>query len=259
MTPVANERKKAGKETPVVKNEQRREAGPRRPMPKMLFGVALLITLFLLMILFVVSDKVADERENYIEGEMRRIYQSLSEFQTFFLLSEIFGDEMACLAFQTKIRELDRTIWDLGRKIDQYRVATEEFQKDPFYLEQKRIFNENEVLYLALVTKLNKQCGFEQGIISYFYSNSADCPKCDDQSFILTDISRELNYQVSIFSFDMDLGLTSLGLLSDYYDVTHYPCIVIDDKAFCGLRSRQFILERVCESSPQLPYCAPNE
>ncbi len=217
-----------------------------------LFLIAFLITLFLFLSLFFLGTIMNKDRKDFINEKMQNMYNNLNEMQIFLLMSETYGQEMACLASSAKLRELDKTIWNLGMKIDQYRVASEEFQRDPYYYEQKSIFNENEVFYLMLLTKLQHECGLNKTIISFFYRNSADCKKCDDQSFILTDLKRKYDEQLSVFSFDLDLNLTSVHLLAEFYNITTTPCLVINDKTFCGIRSLDFVKNQTCLHTPSL-------
>ena len=188
-----------------------------------------------------------DSRKVYVSDQMQ-IINDLNELQVYSLMTDVYGDKMACVAFSTKLEQWDKSLWDLGSKLETYRAATEEFQKDPFYLEQKKKFNDNEVLYLMFLTKVNKDCKINQDIISFFYQNSGDCKKCDDQSFILTDIKMDLGSNVSIFSFDTDLNLTNTNILMEYYDIKQLPCIVINEQKFCGIQDKKFILQKMAES-----------
>lgn len=225
-------------------------------MKNQLMAGAFLITLVLLLSILLLGSVMDNEREQYIEGEVQRLYNDLAEVQTFFLMEETYGDQMACLAFRSKLLELDKTVWNLGIKLDQYRTASEDFHRSPFYLEQKEQFNENQVFYMMLLTKLKRTCNYDdQAIISFFYQNSADCRSCDDQSFVLTDINRQLDEQISIFSYDVDLNLTTVSLLTEFYNITEYPCVVIEEEAYCGMRDKEFIMERICEHMPTIQSC----
>lgn len=224
-------------------------------MKNQLYILAFIITCFLLATLIIIGDVFDSKREEAITGLIQDTYNNLNEMQTFMLMSEIYGDEMACLAFRSKLSELDKTLWELGIKLDRYRIATEQFEKDPFYLTQKRVFNENEVFYLMLLAKVNSVCDYNQDVISFFYRNAESCGDCDAQSFVLTDIKRDVDQDISIFSFDTELGLTSIELLTRYYKINGYPCLVINDETFCGMRDRQFIVDKLCETS-DIALCA---
>ena len=127
---------------------------------KRVFVVAFLITAFLLITILLLGNLMNLERKSYVEDRMS-IVNDMNDIQTYLLMSDVYGQKLACLAFKKKLNEWDNTIWDLGIKLERYRVATEEFQKDRFYLEQKSMFNENELLYLSFLTKVKNDCGFK--------------------------------------------------------------------------------------------------
>jgi hypothetical protein len=215
-------------------------------LKKRLFIIAFVITILIFSAILLLGKIMNDNRKVYVSDQMQ-IINDLNELQVYSLMTDVYGDKMACVAFNKKLEQWDHSLWDLGSKLENYRAATEEFQKDPFYLEQKKKFNENEVLYLMFLTKVKKECKFNQDIISFFYQNSGDCKKCDDQSFILTDIKMDLESNVSIFSFDKDLNLTNTNILMEYYDIKELPCIVINEQKFCGIQDKKTILKQLSE------------
>jgi hypothetical protein len=213
-------------------------------LKKRIFVISFLITVLLLSAILLLGKFLDDSRKTYVNEQMQ-IINDLNELQVYSLMTDVYGDKMACVAFNKKLEQWDKSLWALGSKLEKYRVATEEFQKDPFYLEQKKKFNDNEVLYLMFLTKVKKDCDLNQDIISFFYQNSVDCKKCDDQSYILTDIKMELEGNVSIFSFDVDLGLQNTQILLDYYSINQYPCIVINEEKYCGIQDSKFIMSKL--------------
>ncbi len=224
---------------------------------KSVFLIAFLITIILLLSLLVIGSMMNEGRKKYVDEQMQ-IISSMSDINIYILMSDVYGDEMACLAFESKLKDWDKTLWDLGIKLERYRVATEEFQKDPFYLENKKLFNENQLLYMLFLKRMKEDCDLEKSIVSFFFKDSKECDKCDDQSFILTDIKMRADEDVSIFAYDLDLDLSNVRLLADYYDVEDYqlPCVVVDENVFCGIRSRQFLTEKICEFNPGLDFCS---
>jgi len=222
-----------------------------------LYLVALVITIFLMSTVFMVGWMLDRARVTRINDLGVDMISNLNEMQTFMLMSETYGDAMACLAFKSKLLTLDRSVWDLGMKIDQYRVASEEFFKDPFYREQKKTFNEYQLFYLLLLTKVSTTCKYDQKIVSFFYQNSIDCKKCDDQSFVLTDLKEQYGDAVSIFSFDTELNITSIKLLTEFYNITEFPCIVIDGKTHCDIQDKRFIEQELCGNSTNV-FCDAN-
>lgn len=213
-------------------------------LSKKLFILAFLITALILLGIILLGNVLNNDRKVYVADQMT-IINDLNELQVYSLMTDVYGDKMACLAFKKKLENWDKSLWDLGLKLESYRVATEEFQKDKFYLDQKKKFNDNQILYLLFLTKVDKECDLNQNIITFFYRNSEDCRKCDDQSFVLTDIKEELENNVSVFSFDMDLNITNIDILGEYYEIDELPCIIINEKKYCGIRDKDFIMGKL--------------
>ena len=222
---------------------------------KRVFFIAFLITIFLLFSLILINDILGDKREEYINSEIQTMYNNFNEMQTFILMSEIYGDKMACLAFKNKLEDLDQSIWELGKKIDQYRIASEQFFNDPYYFQQKKIFNENEIFYMSLLKKLKKQCDIDTVIISFFYRNKKDCNKCDDQAFVLTDLNKDIDEEIFIFSFDADLKISFIDLLIEYHKIEEFPCVIIEENKFCGMMDKNEIKNKICSISPNVSIC----
>lgn len=222
---------------------------------KSIFIFALAITVCVFLSVLYIGNVFDSKREAVINQETQETYASITEMQTFWLMSESYGGDMACLAFKTKLQELDQSVWNLGIKLDQYRVASEEFRQSQYYKDQKKLFNENEVTYLLLLRKVQSQCNYKQSILLYFYKNSKDCSNCDDQSYVLTDINTQIPNEVSVFSFDTDLNITTINLLEQYYNISEYPCTVVDDTPYCGIRDKKFLIDAICKSEPNISVC----
>ena len=221
---------------------------------KKLFFIAFLITITLFFVILVVTSVMNNERQGIIDERTDLLLSEYKDMETINLLSEIYGEEFFCIGLKKKLEELDKYLWDTGSKIENYQDASSTFVKDQSYVKQKKTFNQNEIYYLALFKNFQKKCNWSNKVIFYFYRNSKDCPDCDAQSFVLTDIKQSLDQDVAIFSFDMDLGLSSLESLNDYYKIKEYPCVIVDEKAYCGLRDKKEILEILCQGF-NIDYC----
>ena len=93
---------------------------------------------------------------------------------------------------------------------------------------------------------MEEWCQFNQTIILYFYKKKEDCPDCDGQAFVLTDLNKEIDPEIAIFSFDSDLELPSIDTLELFYNITSYPCVVIEDNTHCGLHNKNNLVELIC-------------
>jgi len=213
---------------------------------KGIFIVAAIITLMLFISIYSLNLFLNSQREQAVLDRMEEILDSYQEIQTLSLMSDVFGKEMTCLALENTLIHMDKTLWDTGIKIDKYREVTEKFSTDPFYLTQKKKFNRNEVIYYSMLQNMKQWCKFNQTTILYFYKKKEDCPDCDAQAFVLTDLNKEVDSEVAIFSFDSDLELPSINTLELFYNISSYPCIVVEDYTYCGLHGKNKLVDIIC-------------
>ncbi|MBI5072852.1 hypothetical protein HZA99_03470 [Candidatus Woesearchaeota archaeon] len=215
--------------------------------------LALLMTSLLFSTIYFSNVMLNRQRESAILNQMGTFVGNYEEMQTLTMMSDVFGQEVTCLSMQARIRSMDKELWDTGLKIDQYRAVTEQFMTDPFYIEQKRRFNNNEIMYFSLVKQMKEWCDVNQTTILYFYKKKEECPDCDAQSFVLTDIKKEVKGSISIFSFDADLDLAPVQILATYYNLSNYPCTVIEDISYCGLFNKDRLLEMIAQAEGSAP------
>lgn len=227
-----------------------------------LLVASLAITLSLFAAIFLLGSVLNQEREVSVEGMFSEIGQDFSEMQTISLLADSHDQNLACLAFKEKLKDLDSNLWDLGSDLEKFSSASEEFKKSDYYQEQKRHFNENEVLYYLVLSNVVETCDLSKQRILYFYADKDNCSKCDDQSFILRDITLyddKINddRELAVFSLDTDLDVKSIDILTQYYNLSNYPCMVINEQEpVCGIQSREEILTSVCENNSDLNICS---
>jgi hypothetical protein len=220
-----------------------------------IFVAAFVITSIILGAILFSNTLMNNSRENAVADRMDSVIKEYEDMQTVLWMSEFLGENATCVAMQGMINQMNNGLWELGSKIDQYREVTEEFTQDPFYLQQKTEFNRREVLYLSTLEGMKKRCNINQTVISYFYRKKEICPDCDSQSFVLHDIKKELEKEgleteLAVFSFDADIGVVPVELLIQYYNITQYPCVVIEDKPYCGLYGKSALMDMICEISP---------
>lgn len=213
---------------------------------KGIFIAAAAITIMLFISIYSINLFLNAQRERAVINKMEDVLDEYQEIQALSLMSDVFGKEMTCLSLESRLAHMDKTLWDAGVKIDRYREITEKFVTDPFYIDQKRKFNRNEVIYFSMLKEMKDWCKFNQTIILYFYKKKEDCPDCDAQSFVLTDLNKDIDEEIAIFSFDSDIGLPSIKTLELFYNITSYPCMVIEDGTYCGLYSKNSLIDTLC-------------
>lgn len=213
---------------------------------KGIFITAAIITIMLFISIYSLNLFLNAQREQVVIDRMEQVLDEYQELQALSLMSDVFGKEMTCLSLKSRLSHMDKTLWDTGVKIDRYREVTEKFITDPFYLNQKRKFNRNEIVYFSMLQNMKQWCEFNQTTILYFYKKKEDCPDCDAQAFVLTDLNREIDSEIAIFSFDSDLELPSIKILELFYDIKSYPCIVVENNTYCGLHNKNEMIDILC-------------
>lgn len=212
---------------------------------KKLFVAAGIITVALFILIYSLNIFIASGREKVLSERMDIVIDQYEEMQTLSLMANSFGSNSTCLALQGSLAAMDKTIWDLGTKIDNYRKITEEYLKDPFYIEQKTKFNRRELLYYLLLKDTKARCGMGSPTILFFYKKAEECSNCDAMSFVLTDVKREAK-DISVFSFDSNLGISSVATLEKYHNVTSYPCLVIEEHRYCSFYNKDRLIDTIC-------------
>jgi len=221
---------------------------------KKIFLIGFIITLLLFISIILSNSIMNSKREETVIGRMDQMIEEYEDMQTLLFMSEFFGEEATCIALQSMLASMNKEVWKLGSQLDSYRQVTEEFMQDPFYQNQKRIFNRKEVLYFSVLKKMKNMCNLNQTIVSFFFRKKDFCDDCDAQSFVLSDLKHDLEQmekdeELPMFSFDVDTDLPSINLLIKFYNITHYPCIVIEDEPFCGLHSKKELTGLLCKES----------
>ena len=214
---------------------------------KHVFFYSGLITLLLFVLIYSLNSYLNTQREEAVVQRMEEILDEYQEIQTLSVMSDVFGKEMTCLSSENTLSHLDETLWDTGVKIDKYREATENFIADPFYLKQKTRFNRNEVTYFSIFEKMKETCDINQTVILFFYKKKEYCEDCDAQSFVLTDINKEIDDEIAIFSFDSDLELPSIKSLEVFFNVSSFPCTVVEGNTYCGLKNKDAVIDIICK------------
>lgn len=221
---------------------------------KRFFLIGLVITTIVFLSILLFNSIVNDKRESVVNQKMSEIVKENEDMQTMMLMSEFYGKDATCVALKQKLIQMNKNIWDLGIKIDQYRQSTEQFLQDPFYIEQKTEFNRKQILYFAMLKKTKEDCKINTTIVAFFYKRKEDCKDCDAQSFVLSDIIRDLekmekNSELAIFSFDADMDIPTIKMLIKAYNIEKYPAIVIGNMPYFGLYDKDEIKSILCKQN----------
>jgi len=221
-----------------------------------IYLTAAAITLLLFALIYVVNYYFNERRERIVEAKMNEIIDDFEEIETtYYLMEYLGGGGRTCDVIVEEISYLESKLWKLDGRIRGYREVTKDFASDEFYIQEKKRLNRREIIHMSMLDKVRKRCGMNQTIILYFYGQCKRDRKCDEQGFVLTYINQKIDPEIAIFSFDTDLSLSSVNALTKLYNVTEYPCTVIEGRTHCGLHDKDELETLLCEYSPGLTIC----
>lgn len=167
-----------------------------------------------------ISNMEQDLKINAMDIELQ--YLLLAEDPCTAINSTFLTDEL----FQIGIR-LDFMERDLG--ID-----------NPSVIALKEYYSLLELRHWIFTKKTKKECNINKDLVLYFYSNKGDCPKCEEQGFILNYMHKKYP-KLSIYSFDINMKNNALSTVKKIYGVKKRPSIIINNKLYSGFKSKKEI------------------
>jgi hypothetical protein len=110
---------------------------------------------------------------------------------------------------------------------------------NPNFLALKKFYSILEIKHWLLLKRAVKECDLDIVSIIYFYSDKENCPKCEDQGYILTYLRKKYPF-LRIYSFDYNLPLSALSTLKSIYNLkAELPVIIVNDKVYYGFKNRE--------------------
>ena len=100
----------------------------------------------------------------------------------------------------------------------------------------KEYYSLIELKHWMYINAINKKCNLNYTTILYFYSNKGDCPKCENQAFVLGHLKKK--YDVFLYSFDINMENAALNTIKQIYNVKNEtPTLVINKKTLSGFKN----------------------
>ena len=83
----------------------------------------------------------------------------------------------------------------------------------------------------------------------YFYSNDIKDTESRTQGVILTNLKDSFKDKLLIFSLDNDfMDEPMIGILKSTYSIMDTPTIIVEDKKFIGLTTREDLISAICSN-----------
>lgn len=105
-----------------------------------------------------------------------------------------------------------------------------------------------------LQEKIKLTCGTDVVTILYFYDREG-CDDCVIQGNILSVLKESFKEKLMVFSLDRRVELSMINILMERYNVTKMPSIVIDEKVYSGITSKDQIKTLICNQISNVTAC----
>lgn len=220
------------------------------------FVLAGVLTVLLFLSIYSLNLFFDSQREGRIDDDMEGLLEDIEDIEaSYYLMEHLAARNGSCEPLIEQLNYLESRLWKLDERIKRYRDAQEAFTSEEFYIKEKKRLNRREIIQLSLLSRVKNMCDYNQTVILYFYGNCRTDPNCGEQGFVLSYINERIDPEIAILSFDGDRDVQVVRTLMKAYNVTQYPCIVIEDSTYCGLRDREEVERLLCENSPYLSIC----
>ncbi len=124
---------------------------------------------------------------------------------------------------------LTEELYELAEKLSY--LESDFGEDDPRVLSLKEQYSLLELKHWLFIERTNKECGRNLLPVLYFYSNKGDCPKCEEQGYILTYIRKKYS-NVRVYSFDINIDNPALNTVKKIYDIEYAPSIIVKSTVY---------------------------
>lgn len=207
---------------------------PQQNFTKRKFIIVFIITLGIFCVAFLASNYFYGLRGAAIKdveaGINRQIIETEIQFQ---LLADAACEESSATNYQ--ITQMNT----LAQRLDQ--MEQQRGAKDAGVIALKKDYSLLMVKDYLLLREKQRRCGDDQNAIIYFYSNTGECTDCIKTGHVLTQMRKQYD-KLHIYSFDYDLGLSTIETLKSIYGTTNEPPIlIINRKTYYGFKTQKEI------------------
>lgn len=200
------------------------------------YVISLIVTISIFATSFYVANFFNSKKIDSISNIGDSISVNIMSNETQFLLKEISCTE-------DNFNPVAGQLEELGDKLT---YAESNFGSDDdrvIYL--KKYYSLLQIRDYLIGKKMGDKCGKNKKpiFIIYMYPSKIDCEDCGKQASILTELRK--NYpELRVYTFDYDLDLQPIQTLKTIYKIDSnststniFPVLVIEDKAYYGLRN----------------------
>lgn len=208
---------------------------------------ALVITLVLFAGNFFFVKYLDDSRAQDLQTRVSELEDEMQSSRTLLLYTQTYNQSSEiCPALEETTRAQVNKLYDLFNQLQQ--TESSSVLSDTSSVKRRFILANSELwLYLQQLNAVCKNAGVKP--ILYFYPDKRDCVECRAQAQILNQVRDECK-NVRIFAFPTDLDMGVVNAIKNRYAVNTTPSIVLNEKTYEGITSKEIILARLSCAKP---------
>jgi hypothetical protein len=221
-----------------------------RKINKRLYLMAAVITLIIFSLGLLLGMVMEGRRVAYVQNQYREQVINFNSLQVQYLyLSTLEGKE-ACPAFSATLNGYIDENEKNRIRLENYLEKTSIYDREFKLL--KREYLTSQMNYWILSKRTKELC--DSDFVTVLYFHSPDCDDCVDQGFVLDYLKLVFGDRLLVFAFDTDFDEEpAVSILSDAYNITETPALIIESNKFVGFQSKDEVLAEICGQYREMP------
>jgi len=201
----------------------------KRTVSYPIYAAAFAISLAIFLVGIYIGTLIDQANVRSISDDVSNISEKVASIQLL-LLAE--GNSSSfCPVYSSSLDSIDQDVERIG-----YKLTYLEDEKGIYDAELKKKYFIVEAESYLLSQKVKALCGDDSVLLINFYSNTG-CERCREQGVEILKARDALapeGIDVKLFSFDGGLGSPVAEAFAAQYNVTAYPSVVINGRAYSG-------------------------
>ena len=196
--------------------------------------VSVLLYVFGVISGLLIQNSSTEYTTQQIESLQRRVENAQLEY----IYLNTIGEKLGCNSLSVLIENSTNEVGSIGREL----VSLEnKGQKGKTFYSLKSEYALLSTRAWILNSYVNERCHSNSTIIMYFYS--IPCNDCLTQGYILDDLrDNHLKDRARIFVLDFGSDEPIVQTLRVTYNITTTPSLIVGDKVYSGLTSKEVLL-----------------
>jgi hypothetical protein len=224
----------------------------KRQLSKELYIIAAIATTGIFLLGLLLGLVIENARTAYVDNKYLQQELDFRSSQLQYEYLNLLEEKENCPAIYetlyTNLEDLEKTRVRIETYSDDATITKEAFE----LLEREYLLA--EVRYWLLANRAKEICDHDIVTLLSFSSDEEECATCDEQSFVLSYMKKELGEKLLIFSFNVKtVDEPMIAILKTAYNITEYPSIVVDDALYAQLHDVNVLMPMVCNEYEETP------